>query len=249
MKRLAVLVYGFFCYGLLGIVALWLAGFMTNLGVPNSIDRSAPGAWPTALLIDSALILLFGLQHSLMARAPFKRWWTKIVPPPIERSTYVLVSTLVTAVLLWQWRPIPAIIWDVDASPLRWVVWVLFLADGLLLVAASFMIDHFELFGLRQVVDYWRGTATTAPVFSTPWLYRYVRHPLMTGTLLIFWLTPVMTAGHLLFALGMSAYILIGLHYEERDLRRNFAGYGAYRQRTPMLFPKLRRAPDGPDKR
>ena len=238
MKRTVVLAYGFLCYGLMGIAVLWLAAFMSNTGLPVSIDRGATGDPLTALIVDVALIGLFGLQHSVMARAGFKRLWTKIIPPPIERSTYVLASSLVTVVLIVLWRPLPQVVWNLNDSPLRWVIWALVLIDGLLLVAASLMIDHFELFGLRQVVDYWRGTATTSLPFRTPGLYRYVRHPLMTGTLVIFWLTPVMTAGHLLLALGMSAYILIGIHYEERDLRRNFgAAYEDYRRRTPMLFP------------
>lgn len=238
MKRLLVLTYGFLCYGLMGAAVLWFAAFMSNFGLPNAIDRGVAGDPLSAALVDAALIALFGLQHSVMARAGFKRRWTRLIPPPIERSTYVLASSLALVPLIVLWRPLPEVIWNVEDSPLRWLIWALVAVDGLLLIAASLMIDHFELFGLRQVVDTWRGRATTSLSFRTPGLYRYVRHPLMTGTLLIFWLTPRMTAGHLLLALGMSAYILIGIHYEERDLRRNFgAAYEDYRRRTPMLFP------------
>jgi protein-S-isoprenylcysteine O-methyltransferase Ste14 len=177
-----------------------------------------------------------------MARTGFKRWWTRLVPRAAERSTYVLASSLVLLFLFWQWRPIPALVWDVAWVPGRWALWGLYGLGWTVAVGSTFLISHADLFGLRQTRAFGRGERPPRPRLQTPGLYRYVRHPLMTGLLVAFWATPRMTAGHLLFAAGMTAYVLVGLRFEERDLVRAFGDrYRTYRERVPMLLPRLKR--------
>jgi protein-S-isoprenylcysteine O-methyltransferase Ste14 len=238
MSRILALAYGVASYLLFLAVFLYAVGFVGNLPVPKPIDSEASARLPAALLVDTVLLLLFAVPHSVMARPAFKRWWTKFVPPPVERSTYVLVSSLLLGLLFWQWQPIPAIVWTVGHPAGRWVLHAVFWAGWAIVLASTFLIDHFDLVGLRQVFLYASGREYTPLAFQTTGLYRYVRHPLMTGFLLAFWTTPTMTLGHLLFAVATTGYILIALHLEEKDLV-SFHGdqYRAYRRQVGMLFP------------
>src|SRR5262245_25150984 len=236
MIKIFFVVYGIMCYLVSLVTLLWAVAFVGDL-VPPELRASAMPL-PQALLIDLGLISLFGVQHSVMARAGFKRWWTRIVPQPIERSTYVLLASLALLLLFSQWRPLPGVVWHVEQPLIRWLLWGICGLGWLLVVASTRMIDEPALMGLRQVYTHLRGQSLPLPVFKTPALYRVVRHPLMLGFLIAFWATPHMTLGHLLFALSMTAYILIGVRYEERDLVRIFGStYQAYRQRVPMLVP------------
>ncbi len=238
--RAVALLYGLACYLLSFIVTLYAMGFVIDFQVPKSIDGPGPvGELGPAILIDALLLALFAVQHSVMARPGFKRWWTTIVPPTCERSTYVLLSSMALGLVFWQWRPIPTTLWHVEGwaatvlTAIYWTGWAI-------AMASTHMIDHFELFGVRQVMDAWRGTPARATEFKTPLLYRLVRHPLMMGFMLVFWATPHMTAGHLLFSALITAYILAGIHFEERDLVALFGeSYERYRRRVPMLFPRL----------
>ena len=251
--RVAALVYGLSSYFISFFATVYAMGFVANYLVPKSIDAGFPpgseGTPIRSILIDAALVGAFAVQHSVMARPAFKRWWTTIVPASCERSTYVLLSGLGLILIFWQWRPIAVTIWHVEGWPatllsaIYWIGWMIALAS-------TYMIDHFELFGLRQVVDALRGAAARATAFKTPLLYRLVRHPLMLGLLLAFWATPHMTAGHLLFAVLTTGYIVVGVRFEERDLVAEFgATYERYRRRVPMLVPGLvgraRRSPAG----
>jgi len=237
--RVAALIYGLASYLVFFLSFTYLVAFIGNYLVPKSIDLGPQSELGLSVLIDAALIALFGIQHSVMARPGFKRWWTRIVPASCERSTYVLISSLLLILIFWQWRPITMTIWRIEgwaAAVLTAICWI----GWLTALASTHMIDHFELFGLRQVFDALRGAAARAVAFKTPLLYRVVRHPLMLGTLLAFWATPHMTAGHLLFALMMTGYILIGVRFEERDLVANLGeSYERYRRRVPMLLPRL----------
>lgn len=236
--RAAVLMYGIASYALFFGVFAYLVLFTAGVAVPKGVDDGATRPLAEALLIDVGLIALFGVQHSVMARARFKRWWTSIVPPAAERSTFVLASTLVVAALLYFWVPMPGSLWHATSSSLQTALWVMFgLGWGLLLVS-TFLIDHFELFGLRQVWAYFRRHEASTPAFKTPGPYRWVRHPMMLGIVVGFWATPHMTMGHLVLALGMTGYVLVGTALEERDLLRHFGRrYAAYRERVPMLVP------------
>lgn len=238
--RIAVFIYGLISYLVFFISFLYAIGFVGNIAVPKSIDSGTAGAlWPS-LLINLGLLTFFALQHSGMARPGFKRWWTRIIPEPIERSTYVLFASLALILLMGLWQPMPAVVWSVEAEAGRIGLWALYgLGWGLVLVA-TFMISHAHLFGVKQVHQYWRGEEPAEPGFQTPGLYRYLRHPIMLGFLIAFWATPRMTVGHLVFALATTGYILVALRLEERDLVEAFGEkYRAYRERVPMFIPRL----------
>jgi protein-S-isoprenylcysteine O-methyltransferase Ste14 len=239
--RALAVAYGVVSYLLFLASFLYAVGFVGNLLVPKSIDFGPTDLLPASVLVDTLLLLLFAVPHSVMARPAFKRWWTQFVPPPIERSTYVLVSSLTLGLLFWQWRPIPSVVWHVANPVGRWLLHTVFWCGWAIVLVSTFLIDHFDLFGLRQVYLYASGREYTPPAFRTPGLYRYVRHPLMLGFLLAFWASPTMTLGHLLFALATTAYILLALQLEERDLV-SFHGqqYQAYRKQTGMLLPLAR---------
>lgn len=246
MSRLFVLLYGLAAYAVFLATFLYAIAFVAGVGVPRHIDNGPIAPWPVALAIDAALLALFAVQHSVMARPAFKRWWTRFVPPPMERSTYVLASSLALIVLFWQWRPLPALVWDVQAPALRGALWTLCAAGWALVLASTFLINHFDLFGLRQS---WRHARGRGPAPEAPFvvraLYRIVRHPIMLGFLVAFWATPTMTLGHLLFAAMTTAYILFAVKLlEERDLVAHFGdAYRAYQQRVPMLLPGMRAWP------
>jgi methanethiol S-methyltransferase len=239
--RTAVFLLSMACCAVFLLVFLYLLAFLGNLPVSRTIDLGRDmGSPATAVLVDVGLILLFGLQHSVMARPAFKRAWTLIVPKELERSVYVLLSSVVLVVLMSQWRPIPTpVLWHADAAWSTALGWSVMVLGVLVLLWTTFLIDHFELFGLRQGWETLRAKELRGPAFVTPWLYRIVRHPLYLGWLLIFWGAPTMTAGHALFSAGMSAYILVALRYEERDLVRHIGEkYERYRQQVPALLPR-----------
>lgn len=243
MKRFVYLLYGVACYAIFLAAFLYLVGFVSGWVVPKSVDSGATAPVGIALIINALLVGLFGLQHSVMARPAFKRAWTRAVPEPLERSTYVLLTSLCLGLIYWQWRPLPGVVWSVEGVG-AWILTGLFLAGVGLALVSTFLIDHFDLFGLRQVVLYWRGREYRPPGFATPLLYRLVRHPLYLGLFLVFWATPEMTLGHLLFAALMSGYVLFAVHLEERDLLSSLgADYRAYRERTPAYFPGFKRRP------
>lgn len=242
MNRSLAVVYGMLSYTLFLVVFLYLIGFVGNLFVPRSVDNALAAPVGSAVTIDVILITLFAVQHSVMARPAFKRWWTRIVPKPIERSTYVLVASLVLVLMFWQWRELPAVVWDLSWQPARLGVWTLFWLGWATVLASTFMINHFELFGLKQVFAAWKARPSVDTGFRATLLYRVVRHPLMLGFLIAFWAAPTMTAGHLLFAAVMTGYILLALQIEEHDLMAALgARYAEYRQRVPMLIPGLRK--------
>ncbi|OBI86749.1 methanethiol S-methyltransferase [Mycobacterium asiaticum] len=239
MKRFLTVGYGVTAY-LIGFAAfLYAIGFLGSFAVPRTVDHGLAAPATRALAVNLLLLCAFGAQHSVMARPAFKRWWTRVVPDPIERSTYVLATGLVLALIFWQWRTMPAVIWNVTWPVGRIGVRALFWIGWVIVLASTFMINHFDLFGLRQVYLAWRGRPYTDLPFRTPLLYRVVRHPLMLGFLITLWATPRMTLGHLLFAAGMTAYILLALRWEERDLTSALGQqYRDYRGRVPMLIPR-----------
>jgi len=234
--------YGAFIYVLFLWTFTYAVGFVGNIVVPKSVDRGEPGPLGPPIVINALLLGLFAIQHAVMARPWFKRRWTKIVPQPIERATFVLATCVVLNLMYWQWQPMPGIIWSVEHAAGRLLLHGLSALGWVTVLYASFCIDHFDLFGLRQVVLHLRGKAYTHPGFATPWIYRLVRNPLMLGFLLAFWSTPVMTQGHLLFALLTTGYILVGIRMEERNLQAHLGDdYRRYRAATPMLLPFARR--------
>lgn len=241
LTRVLYFAYGALAYLIFFGTFLYAIGFIGNVGVPTSLDGAARGSWPVALAIDAALLALFAVQHSVMARPWFKRRWTRIVPRPIERSTYVLFSSLALILLFWQWRPLGGVVWSVGDPAGQVALYTLFAFGWGLVLVSTFLIDHFDLFGLRQVWLYLTGRPYTARELSTPWLYRYVRHPLYVGWFFAFWMTPTMTVSHLVFAVATTAYILIAIRFEEHDLvREHGVAYEEYRRRVPMLVPRLR---------
>jgi protein-S-isoprenylcysteine O-methyltransferase Ste14 len=236
--RVGFFAYGLLCYLMFLAVYAYMVGFMGNLVVPRSIDSDPTTPWPLAIGVNLLLIAVFGVQHSVMARPTFKNWWTRIVPRPVERSTYVLLSNLCLILLFWQWRAIDVVLWDVQNPAARALLWGLFASGWLLVVFATLLLNHFDLFGLRHVWLHLLGRPYTKLVFQVPLLYGRVRHPLYLGWLIAFWATPTMTVGHLLFSAGMSAYILIGIYFEERNLMQAHGrSYEEYRRRVPMLVP------------
>jgi len=246
MKRIVVLVYGVACYAAFFASFMYAIGFLGNFYVPKSIDSGPEGSAAGAVAIDAALLALFALQHSIMARPWFKRAWTRIVPEPAERSTYVLFSSLALLLLFWQWRPIGGVVWNLGDGFARTAVLCLYAAGLLIVFVSSFQINHFDLFGLRQVWLSFTGRRYTHLEFRTPFFYRYVRHPLYVGWLLTFWSAPVMTAAHLFFAVMTTAYIFIAIRFEETDLITTHGEkYRAYRQRVPMIIPAASAAAGG----
>jgi len=240
MKRTAYLAYGVISHLLFLAIYFYFAGWMVNFLVPKGIDSPPAGPLGEALAINLALIGLFAAQHSIMARPAFKAVWTKWIPQPIERSTYVLIANVVLALLMWQWRTIDAVIWKVPDGLATYFVTGLFIAGVLAVPAVSLLINHFDLFGTRQVWLYFRKRPYTSLPFKTPRVYSHVRHPLYLGWALFFWATPVMTAGHLLFAASMTIYMVLASKVEERDLVQHFGTqYEDYRVRVPAFVPRL----------
>jgi len=238
MGRVISFVYGVLAHLSFLLILFYLIGFLANVGVPKSIDSGPATPFGQALAINIALLALFAIPHSVMARPGFKQWWTTIIPTHLERSTYVLISNVFVVLLMWQWRPMTEVIWNVDHPVGTVVLWGLFGLGWFVLVFASFMINHFDLFGTRQVYLHLRGEDYTFPTFEATGFYRYIRHPLMLGWLLGFWSTPQMTVGHLVFAIGTTVYILVAIQIEERDLVK-FHGeaYEQYRRQVSMLLP------------
>ena len=236
-------------YGVIAYLAFLAAfgytiGFLAGTGVPKGVDDGTPGPGLTAVLINAGLLGLFAVQHSVMARPWFKRWWTRLVPPAIERSTYVLVASLVVGLLLWQWRPLPDMVWSVEVGWARGLLWTLSVAGWAVLGISTFLIGHFDLFGLRQVLARARRREYAEPGFRQPLFYRVVRHPLMVGFLIAFWAAPDMSVGRLLFAGMASGYILVAVRFEEHDLGRQLGEpYLRYMRRVPRFIPRPRAAP------
>lgn len=240
MKRFTVLLFGVFTYVSFLGVFLYAVGFVGDFAVPTRLDGVAELPPVLALAIDLLLLGLFAAQHSIMARPWFKKWWTRFVPEPVERSTYVLSTNIVLAVLYWQWQPIEGVVWNVQYHWGRVALYALFAFGWLTVLVTTFLINHFDLFGLRQVWLHFRGRPYTQLGFVTPGPYRVVRHPMYIGWLTAFWATPTMTVAHLAFALGITAYILTAIFFEERDLVRFLGqGYSEYRKNVPMLIPRI----------
>lgn len=233
-----VMLYGVIGYLSFVVAILYAICFLGGFLVPKTVNSGEVEPWVRSVVIDSLLLGLFAVQHTIMARPAFKKWWTRIVPVAIERSTFVLVASLILILLFWQWRPLPGVVWSVEHEFAKPLLVGLSLVGWALVFYSSFLIDHFDLFGLRQTFFHWRGRTYTHPTFQKPLLYRLIRNPLMLGFLIAFWSTPVMTQGHLLFAGLATAYIFVGVRFEERDLLRILGeDYRRYRQRTPMLVP------------
>lgn len=242
LRRTGFFAYGAICYAIFLATFLYAIGFIGNLPVPTTLDGEATGSLAAGLLVDLALLALFALQHSLMARRGFKKMWTRLVPVPVERSTYVLFSSLALILMFWQWRPLGGVVWDVTEPVGRIVLYSLFAFGWGLVLVSTFLINHFDLFGMRQVWLHLLGREYTPLRFRTPSVYRVVRHPLYVGWFFAFWATPTMTVAHLVFALMTTAYILVAIQLEERDLIAEHGdSYREYRRSVPMLVPSLRR--------
>ncbi len=241
MKKTLALLYGVFAYVFFFATFLYAIGFVGNIAVPRSIDTSPTAPLGVAIIIDAALLSLFALQHSIMARHGFKQRWTRVVSWYVERSTFVLAASAVLALLLWQWRSIPGTLWDLRGTAFGGALAVTFWLGWGVLLISTFLINHFELFGLQQVWSYVRGAEIHRPDFKAPALYRLVRHPIYLGFVIAFWSAPVMTVGHLLFSVATTGYILVGIYFEERDLVAAYGQkYREYRARVPMLIPFLK---------
>lgn len=238
MGRLLALLYGIVSYFVFFVVFLYAIGFVTALGVPKTIDTGAAAPLLEALTIDILLMSIFAVQHSVMARPQFKQWWTRLVPKSVERSTYVLFSSLALVLLFWQWRPIQGLVWQINDPRIAMAVIGLSLVGWLIVLTSTFLINHFELFGLHQVANNLTGRPMPAPRFRTPLYYNFVRHPIYLGFIIAFWAAPKMTMGHLLFAAVTTAYIFVGIMLEEHDLTTVFGDdYRRYRQRVSMIVP------------
>jgi protein-S-isoprenylcysteine O-methyltransferase Ste14 len=233
--------YGVLCYAGFAAVFLYAVAFLADAVVTRTVDAGGPHAsTASALVVDAALLGVFAVQHSVMARPAFKRRWTTVVPRHVERSTYVLASTLALALVFSLWRPVGEVVWDVHPPPARALLWAVYLGGWLWVLLMTFAIDHLDLFGLRQVTRHLRGTAEATPVFRLPLVYRLVRHPMMIGFVVAFVATPTMTVGHVLFAVLGCGYILVGVRLEERDLAVELPEYDAYADATPRFVPRLR---------
>ena len=244
MNRLLIFLYGIVSYLLSFGTILYAIGFVVGQVVPKTIDSGAPGPLLQAVIVNLCLLGLFAVQHSVMARRPFKRRLTRYLPAPMERSTYVLFASLTLLLLYWQWRPIPAVIWQVGGPQIAAALTGLSLAGWLIVLTSTFLINHFELFGVQQVANNLVGRETPAPRFRSPLFYKFVRHPIYLGFIIASWAAPTMTAGHLLFAAVITGYILIGISLEERDLIALFGDdYRRYRDRVSMLLPWRSRLP------
>ena len=238
MGRILTFLYGLVAYAFFLVTLLYAIGFVSGIVVPKTIDGGAMVPVLEAIVVNLALLTLFAAQHSVMARPAFKRWWTRIIPVPVERPTYVLLATAALALLLWQWRPLPEIVWNATNPQIAAGLLGLSLFGWLLVLLSTFMINHFELFGLHQVIMNLLGRKAPPTEFKTPGLYKLVRHPIYLGFIIAFWATPVMTYGHLLFAAVTTAYILVGIMLEEHDLVETFGDdYRHYRERVSMLIP------------
>jgi len=238
MTRVAFFVYGLTCHALFLAVYAYMAGFVGNMFVPRSIDGEQTMPMAGAAAINIGLLVLFGLQHSVMARPAFKAVWTRWIPKPIERSTYVLASCIAVGLLMWLWQPIDLVIWEVGEGPARTILLGMFALGWLAVPLVTFLINHFDLFGVRQVWLHLRGVEYTSLPLRTPGVYRWVRHPLYVGWALAFWATPTMTVGHLLFAGVLTLYMVVAARIEERDLVAHFGpAYEEYRKRVPMFVP------------
>ncbi|MDX3909868.1 MAG: isoprenylcysteine carboxylmethyltransferase family protein [Sphingobium sp.] len=243
MARVLSVLFGVVAYCIFLATFLYLIAFVGDLpGAPRTVSHGPAATLPAALLTDVLLIALFGLQHSMMARSGFKRAWTRIIPAVIERSVYVLVTSAVLLVMFYFWLPIPTVVWSVTNALAAGTLWALFAIGWLIVLLSTFLINHFELFGLQQVYRNFRGSSALEPKFRQPFFYKIVRHPLYSGFLIAFWATPVMTVSHLLFAAGMTTYIVIAIGYEERDLTTLFGQqYSDYKSRVGMLAPRMGR--------
>ncbi len=247
LVRLVAFLYGLVCYAISFVTLLYACGFVGNFAVPRSIDSAPMMVWSNALLIDAALLGIFGIQHSVMARQGFKVWWTQFIPKPIERSTYILFASLCLFALFYFWQPFGGSIWKVTNPAGVAILYTLFGLGWLLVLATTFLINHFDLFGLRQVWLYLQGKEYNQLGFATPSLYKVVRHPLYVGLLFAFWSTPTMTVTHLVFALMTTAYILVGIQLEEKDLVDIYGkAYADYRRQVPMLVPLTHRRQQQP---
>lgn len=246
MKRTLILLYGVACYAVFFATFLYAIGFIGNLWVPKGMDSAPTAPLATALLIDLGLLALFAVQHSVMARPAFKRAWTRLIPESAERSTYTLLSSLVLILLFWLWSPLGGTVWEVRDPAARAILYALYASGWALLLYTTFLLNHFDLFGLRQVWLQFRGRPYTALPFRTPAVYRWIRHPLYLAWLLTFWATPTMTVTHLLFAVTTTVYILLAIRWEERDLVAALPEYEDYRRRVPMLVPGTRPSSGSP---
>jgi len=243
MGKLVAFLYGIVAYLVFAIVIVYSLGFVSGLVVPKTIDSGPVGPLVESIVINIVLLTIFALQHSMMARPQFKTWWTTIVPKSVERSTYVLLASLVLALVFWQWRPIPGVVWVVKEPTIATSLLHLGLLGWVLVFLSTFMINHFELFGLHQVANNLAGKPMPPMKFKTPMLYNVVRHPIYLGFIIFVWATPVMTAGHLLFAAVVTAYIFVGIALEEHDLIAVFGDeYRRYRQRVAMIVPFIGRS-------
>ncbi len=243
MKKVIILIYGALAYIIFLIAFLYAIGFIGNIYVPKTIDSGIEPSVIIAILTNTILLSVFALQHSIMARPAFKKWFTTIISPAIERSTYILLSSLALLLIYWQWQPITTIVWEAESKVAINILTGIFFLGWIIVLLSTFMINHFELFGLAQIFDYLKNKQTPNPKFQTNYFYKIVRHPIMLGFLIAFWATPTMTVGHLLFTIVTTIYILIAVKYlEERDLKKIIGEqYETYQKEVPMLIPFTKR--------
>lgn len=242
MKRILFLAYGVVCYGIFFGTYCYAVGFVTNLVVPTGLDSKPSASFGYALLINLGMLILFALQHSIMARPAFKKWWTTIIPEPIERSTYVLLSSICLILLFMYWQPMGGVVWSVESTIGYWILTAISLLGFGIVLISTFLINHFDLFGLRQVWLYFTGRNYVQLPFKTPFFYQYVRHPLYLGWMIAFWAAPVMTIAHFIFAAICTGYMLTAIRFEEHDLIQVFGEkYIRYKKVAPMLIPFTRR--------